>query len=97
MSNPLPTIPYVLEPIAPLTAPGGYLPATNLGVVTKSNSTVFGVPTRALYVGGTGDVTVTMGGVYVTFKSVPAGTLLPIACTQVRNTGTSASNMVALN
>ena len=47
--------------------------------------------------GGTGDVTVTMGGVYVTFKSVPAGTLLPIACTQVRNTGTSASNMVALN
>jgi hypothetical protein len=97
MTDPIPTAPYVLEPLAPLTAPGGYLPATNKGVVTKSNSTVFGVPTRALWVGGAGDVAVTLGGQTVILTNVPAGTMLNIAVTQVRNTGTSATLIVALN
>lgn len=51
----------------------------------------------ALYIGGAGNVAViAVGGGEVTFNSVPAGTILPIACTQVKSTGTSATNIVGL-
>jgi hypothetical protein len=33
----------------------------------------------------------------VTFKTVPAGAVLPIRITQVMSTGTTASNMLALS
>lgn len=62
-------------------------PANEAAAVTKSDSTVFPVATRGLYVGGTGNVTVTMaGGVQdvVEFEAVPAGAILPISVTQVR-------------
>lgn len=52
---------------------------------------------RALYVGGAGDVAVTMeGGGNVTFVGVAAGTILPIAATALLNTGTTATSVVAL-
>lgn len=67
--------------------------------LTKSDTTAF-APTRALYVGGAGDVTVQMGnGVAatpVTFKAVPAGTTIPIGATQLLSTGTTATNCMAL-
>lgn len=51
----------------------------------------------ALFVGGAGDVAVLMsGGETVTFKAVPAGTLLPIQFTRIMSTNTTATNMVAL-
>lgn len=65
--------------------------------VTKSNSTVFTQPTRALYVGGTGDVAVRMvDGTTPTFVAVPAGALLPIRVDQVLSTGTSATSIIGL-
>lgn len=52
---------------------------------------------RGLYVGTSGDVTVTMyGGGDVTFANVPAGTILPIRVSVVKDTST-ASDMVALD
>jgi hypothetical protein len=69
--------------------------ATDAAAVTPNDSTV--VAFRALYVGTTGDVSlVTLAGAIVTFASVPAGAILPIACTKVRSTGTTASNIVGL-
>jgi len=52
---------------------------------------------RALYVGGTGDVSViTTGGSTITFSAVPAGTILPVRCRQVKSTGTTATFIDAL-
>lgn len=51
--------------------------------------------TRALYVGGGGDVIATVGGVDLTFKDVPGGTILPIAATAIKDEST-ATYMVAL-
>lgn len=73
-------------------------PFTIAFAVTASDVTVFPYPTRALYVGGTGDIVVTMAGTAITFKSVPVG-LLRIACTQVKAAGgaTTATNILGLN
>lgn len=65
--------------------------------VTPNDSTVFDSPTRGLYVGGTGDIAVTMeGGGVVTFVSVLAGSILPLRCTKVMSTNTTATAIVAL-
>lgn len=53
---------------------------------------------RALYVGGTGDITMRARGssADVVFAAVPAGTILPVQVTYVRETGTTATDIVAL-
>ena len=62
--------------------------------VTKSDSTIFSQPTRALWVGGTGDVAVKyIDGSTDTIQAVPAGALLPIRVTQVLSTGTTATKI----
>ena len=64
-------------------APGAESPATNATAITPGASALANFP-RALYVGGAGNVTVTMlGGQSVTFTAVPAGSILPIRCTHV--------------
>jgi len=65
--------------------------------VTPSDSTVIPV-TRALYVGTTGNIAVRMAedGNSITFTTVPVG-ILPIQVDQVLSTGTTASNIIALN
>lgn len=79
--------------------------ALNAFTVSKSDTTVFpSMPnssgvciTKALYVGGAGDVAVTMqGGQIVVFVAVPAGTILPISVSQVRSTNTGASSILGL-
>ena len=71
-------------------------PAGAAVALTKSDSTVIEI-TRGLYVGGTGDVAVLMAdGVSCIFESVPAGFILPVRCTKLLSTGTSATKVVAL-
>lgn len=49
----------------------------------------------AVYVGGTGNVTVTtVAGVSVTFNSVPAGTVIPVQVIAV--TAATATNLVGI-
>lgn len=63
--------------------------------VTESDSTV--IPeTRALYVGTTGNLNVTMAdGQTVLFTAVPVG-IFPIQVTKVLSTSTTASTIIAL-
>ena len=70
-------------------------PAYKAVAVTKSDSTV--VNARSLYVGGTGDVVLTVeaGSTPVTFKNVPAGKFMPTAAYNVMN-ATTATDIVAL-
>jgi len=54
-------------------------------------------PTRALYIGGSGDAKVDMAlGNTVTFVGLQAGTVLPIQVTRVYSTDTTATNILAL-
>lgn len=72
-------------------------PARGAFAVTKSDATVFSQPTRALYVGGAGDVAVRMlDQTTVTFVGVPAAGLLPIRVDKVLSTGTTATSIVGL-
>lgn len=61
--------------------------------ITPANGTpnVF----SAIYVGVTGDITLTPAGQTTTvlFKAVPVG-ILPVQCSTVEATGTTATNMV---
>lgn len=69
--------------------------ASNGTTVTKSDVTILPT-TRALYIGGAGDVVVTMaGGATLTFSAVPVGTILPIQVTQVKD-ATTATLVLAL-
>ena len=53
--------------------------------------------TRALYVGGGGDVALRlMGGAEVTFRGVQAGSLIPIRIDRVRSSGTTATGLIGL-
>lgn len=64
--------------------------------ITKSDSTVLSPTPRAIYVGGAGDLAVTMiDGTTVTFSGVPAGTTLPIRCSKVM-AATTATNILGL-
>jgi hypothetical protein len=80
------------ETFNPANAPGRAAIA-----VTPHDTNTFAQVCRGIYVGTTGDVVVTMvdGGNDVTFKTVPAGAILPVSAIRVKNTSTTASNMVA--
>lgn len=72
-------------------------PGDDAFAVTPSDSVDFTVAARALYVGVTGNVVViTKGGTAITFTAVPAGMILPIRCTRVNSTNTTATNIVGL-
>lgn len=66
-------------------------------VITKSDTVNLSGLTRAIYVGGTGNITAVMAnGDVVLFSAIPVGAILPIRCTRVNSTSTSATLMVAL-
>lgn len=72
-------------------------PATGGEAVTPSDSADLGYTSRGIYVGTAGNVAAVMlNGAVLTFKNVPAGTLLPIRCSRINNTNTTASDMVAI-
>jgi hypothetical protein len=96
MSNPVPTMPFVREPIAPSAAPNPYAGAG--GVITPDvlGGTIFKYPTLAIWVGVAGNLHVVMGGIDVLLSHVPVGRL-NISVTQVLSDTTTADGLVALN
>lgn len=79
-------------------AEGLQSPATSAEEVDiSSEDHTFTNTTRGIYVGGTGDMTVTMlDGQEVTFATIPAGTILPIRAVSVTRATTDATTMVGL-
>lgn len=72
-------------------------PATRGYAITPGDGTDLSFATRAVWVGGAGDLTVTLlGGDTVTLSAIPAGTLIPIRAKQVAATGTTATLIVGL-
>lgn len=72
-------------------------PADNATAVTPSDSADLAFNSRALYVGGAGNLVVTMaGGGDVTFTAVPAGSILPIRVSRVKATSTTATSIINL-
>ena len=65
--------------------------------VSKSDTVNFPYVTRAIYVGGTGAMTVVYAdGSTGLFSAIPAGTILPVECIRVNSTGTDATLMEAM-
>jgi hypothetical protein len=70
--------------------------AGNAAAITKNDTTNI-APTRAIYIGGQGDLAVRMiAGNNVTFFACPAGLLLPVQVDRVLATGTTATNITAV-
>jgi len=71
--------------------------ATHAASLTPSDTNDLSDVTRWLYVGTGGNVVVNMAdGSTVTLIGVATGSLLPIRVSRVKNTNTTASNMIAL-
>jgi hypothetical protein len=73
-------------------------PASHAVVVSPNDNTDLTTYSRGLYVGAAGNLAVLMAqdSVSVTFNSVPAGSLLPLAVKRVLATGTTAGNIIAV-
>ena len=72
-------------------------PHSNAVVVSPSDSADLGYVTRAVYVGTTGNMKVTMqDSGTVLFTGIPAGTTLPIRASRIWSTTTTASTIIAL-
>jgi hypothetical protein len=72
-------------------------PCMNAAAVTPHNSTDLAQTSRALFVGGAGNLVAVMaGGTTVTFTGVVAGSILPIRVTRVNSTNTTATNIVSI-
>ena len=67
-------------------------PAGNAAELTPADGANLATFSRALYIGGGGNVRVTMvGGQTVTFSNVAPGTMLPIRVSRLWATGTTAT------
>jgi len=72
-------------------------PAANAFAITPDNSTDFDQVTRAIYVGGDGDIAaVLIDDSVVTFSGAVAGTIIPVRMKRVNSTNTDATNLVGL-
>lgn len=83
-----------------MAASGGLnkmVPGRNAATVTPSDSVDLTYPSRALWVGGVGNISVEMldGGTQV-FEGVIAGSLLPLQVTRVNSTDTTATLIVSV-
>lgn len=71
--------------------------ATDGFTITPNNSIVFSQPTRAVYIGVAGDIEVQMAAssnTILLFKN--AAGLLPIRCSVVRSSNTTATGIIGL-
>ena len=72
-------------------------PATQAQPITPSDSLALPYASRAIYVGGAGDLRVVMcSGDVVTLMGVQAGMVYPLRLAQVLATGTTATGLVGL-
>lgn len=73
-------------------------PAKSAFAITPVDGADLAVSTRAIYVGGSGDIVVILEGdaTTVTFKSVVAGTVLPIRVKQLHAALTTATDIIGL-
>lgn len=72
-------------------------PARIAFAITAHDSNELTYITKAIYVGTSGDLAVTMfNGETVTFANVPAGSVLPVMARLVKSTNTTASDIVGL-
>lgn len=70
-------------------------PPENAAAIVPADAADLIYATRAVYVGGEGDLRVRMlGGATVTLVAVPAGALLPLRVSRVLATGTTASDLL---
>ena len=83
-----------------MAASGGLtkmVPGRNAETITKSDTVNLSQPSRAIWVGGAGNIAVEMlDGVTQVFEGVVAGSLLPLQVTRVNSTDTTATLMVAV-
>ena len=83
------------------TIPQGFTnigPATRAEAVTPSDVDELAAYSRSLWIGGAGNITVVMSdGTSILISGIAAGTLLPIRVKQVKNTGTTATLIVAFS
>lgn len=79
-------------------SPGLDAPATRGAAITPNDSADLAFATRAVYVGGAGNIAAILQGdtVAVTFTGVVAGSILPIRVARVLATGTTATALVGL-
>lgn len=71
-------------------------PGYDAAQITPDDGVDLPTASRAIYVGASGDLVVTMvGGGTVTLRAVPAG-ILPLRVSRVHATGTSAADLVAV-
>lgn len=72
-------------------------PAINGAAITPHADNDLAITTRAIYVGGAGNLAVIMaGGTTLTFVGLAAGTLLPIRAKRVLVSGTTATSLIGL-
>lgn len=74
------------------------LPAGDAEAVTPSDTVDLIKPSRGIYVGTGGDLTVVMAGngAVVTFVAVVAGSLLPLWVKRVNAASTTAANIISV-
>jgi hypothetical protein len=73
-------------------------PAERAEAIVPSDSTELSQATRAIYVGGTGDLRVRMlSGATVTFANIQGGMSYPLRLRQIMATGTTATGLVGLS
>ncbi len=78
-------------------APGYEQPAPDAKAVTPGASALPDGTCKAVYVGGAGNLNVTTErGTTTLFVGVAAGSILPIRCSHILSTSTTATSIVAL-
>lgn len=73
-------------------------PARNCFPITPSDSTNLASLPKALYIGGGGNLVIRAADSTqdVTFVNIPSGTVLDVRALIIRETGTTATNLVGL-
>lgn len=79
-------------------ADGWHKPYANSFAITPNDTTPLAEITRAVYVGGAGNIVVKLenDSTAVTLTAVPVGALLEIRASLIMATGTTATNLIGL-